>query len=81
MHHNSNDIVLLEIEQEGKLNHDKGMLMQIWLLMHLVWQRALKMRNLKLIMKLSLVESLHSGSLLRMRRLNLFKIKPYLTTS
>ena len=51
MHHNSNDIVLLEIEQEGKLNHDKGMLMQIWLLMHLVWQRALKMRSLKLIMK------------------------------
>ena len=33
------------------------------LLMHLVWQKTLKMRNLKLIMKSSLVESLHSGLL------------------
>ncbi|KAL6335130.1 hypothetical protein AAG906_027190 [Vitis piasezkii] len=33
--------------------------MPIWLLMHLMWQRALKGRNVKLIMKPSLVESLH----------------------
>ena len=35
LHHKSNNIVWLGIEQGGRLNNHKGMLMQIWLLMHL----------------------------------------------
>ena len=37
MHHKSNNIIWLEVEQGDKLNHYKDMFMQIWLFMHLAW--------------------------------------------
>ncbi|KAL6334450.1 hypothetical protein AAG906_015641 [Vitis piasezkii] len=49
--------------------------MPIWLLMHLMWQRALKGRNVKLIMKPSLVESLHGVEDARFKAL--FMAKDY----
>lgn len=48
---------LVKDREGGRLDHLRDIAMQIWLLIHLVWQRILKFMNRVLIMRPSLVES------------------------